>query len=302
MKFQPAYSPRFRPWCIVLLAMIAFVRPAEAQINKVLGQQLESAYASYRQALTQQDTNGWLKQTSRFRQMWLRNQVVSQGLSWPRAVFNLALKPPSFGGLKIIDASEQGAVARLTYYGKIDFGIPGESAPDNVLMVWFLKEGADWKYNTIQYANLNNDPELKVRIANGDRTFLQQDEFRMDPVYPPIPKPCEAPYHVARMRVVAVGCKATITMNGGNEEIFNQANATRVIIGGLRKGPNKISITATPTTGTDPAKARLEVEVVIPTGNPARPETSVFKWALEPGKTKLPHEGTIWGASKVSVQ
>ena len=286
---------------LVVLHALCFTERAAGQFDKQLAQKLESVYASYRQALTQQDTTAWLKQTSRYRQMWLRNQVVSQGLPWPRAVLELALKPPSFGGLKAVDASEQGDTARLTYYGKIDFGIPGEAAPENVLVVWFLKEGTDWKYNTIQYANLNNDPELKAKIAAGDRAFLQQPEFKLTGTYPTVPKPCETPYHVARLQVLATGCKATVTVNGTNEETFDQAAANRIIIGGLRKGPNKVLIAAQPTAGTDPTKATLSIEILIPTGNPAKPENSVFKWKLEPGKTVLPYEGTVWGASKVSV-
>lgn len=286
---------------LVLLTIILGASAARSQVNQTTAQKLESAYARYRQALTQQDTANWLKHTSRYRQMWIRNQVVSQGLPWPRTVLDLAMKPPPAAGLKVIDATESGDAARLTYFGRVDFGIPGESAPENALIVWFLKDQGEWKYNTIQYANLNNDPDLKARAAKGDRTFLNLEEFQIDPKYPAIPKPCEEPYHVARYRVTADGCKATINLNDLNSETFSHATADRVIIGGLRKGPNKISIAMAPRPGSDPAKAILRVEVLIPSGNPAAPETSVYKWQHIPGKSKFPVEATIWGASKISV-
>jgi hypothetical protein len=285
-----------------LLALISAgsctLLPSRA-LDQTLGQELESIYANYRQALTQQNTTGWLKLTSRYRQMCLRNQVVSTGLSWPRAVFDLALKPPSFGSLKMIDAVAIGDTARLTYFGQIDFGIPGEAAPENVLVVWFLKESGVWKYNTIQYVNLNNDPEQKKRIAGGDKTFLQMEEFRLTGQYPAVPVACEVPYYVARLAVSAQECKATINVNGVNSEVFDREASSRVVNGGLRKGPNKISITATPTAT---AKAPgLTVELFIPTGNPAKPERQLYVWKWEPGKSTFPHEATIWTPSKVAV-
>jgi hypothetical protein len=233
--------------------------------------------------------------------MSLRNQVVSQGLPWPRAVFNLALKPPPATGLKVIDAKANGTVARLSFYGKIDFGIPGEAAPDNALVIWFLREGETWKYNTIQYANLSADPELKLRVAQGDTTFLRQPEFELPSTAPAVPTPCEAPYHVASLGVVARGCRATITVNGASEEIFDSVAARRVVIGGLRKGPNKVRISLTPASGVAVDKVQLSVEITVASGQPGKPEARIFEWKYEPGKSTMPHEAILWGASKVTV-
>ena len=291
----------FRRMCSWLLAALIFNPATTFALDGALGRELEGIYAKYRQALTQQDTKGWLNLTARYRQMSLRNQVVSQGLPWPRAVFDLALKPPPPAGLKLIDATSQGEIARLCYYGKIDFNIPGEAAPDNALVIWFLREGATWKYNTLQYANLNADPDLKLRVANGDTSFLQQPEFALPAQAPETPKPCEAPYHVAHLTVVAKGCRATVTVNEVNEEIFDSIAANRTVIGGLRKGPNKIRITMTRAPGVPAEKAQLRVEITTPSGQPAKPETALFQWQFEPGKSTLPHEATLWGASKVSI-
>ena len=287
--------------CIILGCLMSglLAGTSHAALDKALGLELETVYAKYRTALTQQDSLGWLKQTSRYRQMWLRNQIVSQQLPWPRAVFNLALKPPPFGGLKMVDATSVGDTARLTYYGKIDFGIPGEAAPDNALILWFLKEGSEWKYNTIQYANFNNDPDLKMKVAGGDVTFLQSQDFQISGKYPELPKACEEPYQVARLAVASVGYKTTVSINDSNEETFDQIAGAPYIMGGLRKGPNKISINAKPASGMDPARAQVSVEVVIPTGNPAKPEKALFSWKLDPAKPELPYETNIWAPSKV---
>lgn len=291
---------RFQSRWWLSLTLMGVAHPALA-LDQNLGQELEGVYSKYRQALTQQDSKGWLNLTARYRQMALRNQVVSQGLPWPRAVFDLALKPPPSTALKMIDVTVHGSVARLCYYGKIDFGIPGEAAPENALVIWFLREGEAWKFNTIQYANLNADPDLKLKIANGDASFLRQSEFDLPATAPAVPRPCEAPYHVAHLNVVANGCRATVSVNGLNEERFDSAAATRVVIGGLRKGPNKVRINLTPTPGIAPENVTLSVEITTANHQPGKPEPRVFEWKYLPGQTTVPAEATVWGASKVSV-
>lgn len=213
----------------------------------------------------------------------------------------LALKPPSVGGLKLLDATARGNTARLTYFGKIDFGIPGEAAPENGLIVWFLKEAEEWKYNTTQYANLNHDPELKAKVAKGDTGFLNSPEFAISAEYPAVPKACEVPYHVARLQVTANGYKSIVTVNGANPENFGTGVSSRTVIGGIRKGPNKILIAAALLPGVTADKASLEIEILTPSGNPAQPERSLLSWKYDSTKGPLPAEVTLWGASKVSI-
>ncbi len=284
-----------------MLLCLLISTPLQAEIDAPLGRQLETLYAQYRQALTQQDTTGWLKQTSRYRQMCLRNQIISSGLTWPKAILDLAMKPPSVVGLKLLDASANGPTARLVYFGHIDFGITGEGAPDNALIVSFLKEGPDWKYNTIQYANLNNDPELKAKAAAGDTTFLASPEFSLTGNYPPVPAACEPPYHITRLQVTSNGYKSIVTVNGLNPENFTTGIASRIAIGGIRKGPNKILIGGSLLPGAKADQASLEIDFLTPTGNPAQPERSLLHWKFDPTKMTFPAEITLWGTSKVSV-
>jgi hypothetical protein len=257
-------QPRLLTFVIALAYLWSLGGSLRADVDSALGQKLEIVYAQYRQSLTQQDTNGWLKQTCRYRQMCLRNQVISAGLTWPKAILELALKPPSVGGLKLLDATARGQTARLTYFGKIDFGIPGEAAPENGLIVWFLKEGEEWKYNTTQYANLNNDPALKDKVAKGSTEFLNSQEFALTGEYPSVPKACEAPYHITRIQVTANGYKSVVTVNGAYPESFHSGIASRTVIGGIRKGPNKILITGALIPGAVAEKASLEFEILTP--------------------------------------
>jgi hypothetical protein len=290
-----------RTHLVAILTGTLGLSSVHAELDAVLTQKLEGVYSQYRQSLTQQDTAGWLKQTSRYRQMCLRNQVISAGLTWPKAILDLALKPPSVSGLKMLDVTARGNTARLTYFGKIDFGIPGEAAPDNGLVVWFLKEGEEWKYNTTQYANLSNDPALKAKVAKGETEFLNSSEFAVTGEYPAVPKACETPYHVARVQVTANGYKTIVTVNGVNPENFATGVSSRTVIGGIRKGPNKILIAGALLKGVTADKASLEIDILTPTGNPAQPERSLLNWKYDPAKGTLPAEVTLWGASKVSI-
>ena len=288
---------------VLLTAVLGLGSPGSvrAEMDVVLTKKLEGVYTQYRQTLTQQDTAGWLKQTSRYRQMCLRNQVVSAGLIWPKAILDLALKPPSVSGLKLLDATALGNTARLAYFGKIDFGIPGEAAPENGLVVWFLKEAEEWKFNTIQYANLSNDPELKAKVAKGETEFLKSSEFAMTAEYPAVPKACETPYHIARLQVTSNGYKSIVTVNGANPENFATGVSSRTIIGGIRKGPNKILVAGALLKGVTADKASLDIDIITPTGNPAQPERILFSWKYDPAKGPLPVDLTLWGQSKVSI-
>ncbi len=284
--------------CRLLLLLLSAVGSLRAEVDRLLQAQTETVYIRWRQAFIQQDLATWLKYTSRYRQMHLRNQVVSQAQPWPRAVFSLALQPPELSKLKIIDARSAGETARISYYGRVDFGIPGESMPDNVLVLWFLKEGTEWKANHVQYVNLN-DPQKKVAVSNGDVSFLREPDFDLSETYPDIPKPCEAPYHVGKLSVISFGCRTAVNLNGLNEEVVSQTASVRPVIGGLRKGPNKLTIRLEPMENTDPAKRRVEVSITIPSGNPARPQTELYSWKYDPAKPVLKVESSIFGPSKV---
>lgn len=289
MRLPPIYA--------IACAVLAAPATAGADVDKKVQMELETVYSAWRQALTQQDSVRWLAQTARYRQGILRNQVISQDLPWPRAIFSLIIQPPDTSRLKVLETKTVQDVARVVYYGKIDFAIPGEAAPDNALLLWFLREGGQWKFNTVQYVNLN-DPQLKVQVSNGDTSFLQEEEFATDGKYPEMPKPCEAPYHVARMEVIAQGAKVAVTVNGTMEEVVKQTAASRVVIGGLRKGPNRVVIKPE-MPAKDPAKIRLEVRLLISSGNPAKPESELFSWKLDPAKPAAVQEFTVWAPSKV---
>jgi hypothetical protein len=264
---------------------------------------LEQVYVQWLQAMVQKDLTRWAKVTSRYRQMCLRNQVVSLKQPWPHAVFTSFFRPPDLTKLAFIDASASGAAARLVYFGRVDFGfVEGEITPENPLMLHFLNEDGGWKFNTLQYVNLGSDDVLKREIRAGGRTWLQRDDFVLDPQPPALPKPCPEPYQVGTISVLAVGCRVEIEVNGGpHRESVENTSADHVIIGGLRKGANKITVRPTLRPIGHPGPPRLEIIVTARTGNPARPIARLLTWKIPDETWKESYDLNVWLKSAASL-
>lgn len=253
--------------------------------------------------MRQRDAVRWAAVTSRYRQMCLRNQVVSLKQPWPRAVFSSFFRPPDLTRLQFVDAAEAGPVARLVYFGRVDFGfVEGEITPENPLMLHFLKEEGSWKFNTLQYINLGPDEVLKREIRSGGRTWLDREDFLLDPTPPVPPKPCPEPYQIATISVLAIGCRAEVELNNGlHRETIENTSAEHVIIGGLRKGANKITIRPTLRPIGHPGPPRLEIVVMARTGNPQRPIARLLNWKIPDETWKESYELSVWLKSAASV-
>ncbi len=285
-----------------LLAALASRLPAQSAALP-LRASLERVYIQWLQAMAQRDAVRWAAVTSRYRQMCLRNQVVSLKQPWPKAIFNSFFRPPDLLRLQFVDAAEAGPVARLVYFGRVDFGfVEGEITPENPLMLHFLKEDGAWKFNTLQYINLGSDDDLKREIKAGGRTWLERDDFLLDPAPPELPKSCPEPYQVATISVLAVGCRAEIELNAGlHRESVENTSAEQVIIGGLRKGANKITVRPVLKPIGHPGPPRLEIVVTARTGNPERPIARLLNWKIPDETWKESYDLSVWLKSAAAV-
>ena len=253
--------------------------------------------------MMQKDAVRWAAITSRYRQMCLRNQVVSLKQPWPKAVFNSFFRPPDLLKLQFIDAAESGPVARLVYFGRVDFGfVEGEITPENPLMLHFLKEDGSWKFNTLQYINLGGDENLKREIRAGGSGWLDRDDFLLDSTPPEPPKSCPEPYQVATVSVLAVGCRAVVELNNGlHRETIENTSAEHVIIGGLRKGANKITVRPTLRPLGYPGPPQLEIIVMARTGNPERPTARLLSWKIPNEIWKESYDLSVWLKSAAAI-
>lgn len=292
-------------WSLLAASLVAGVPISSLALStdRSLRADLEGVYVDWLQAVGQKDAIRWAAATSRYRQMCLRNQVVSLKQPWPQAVFQSFFRAPALDGLKFIDATASDEVARLVYFGQVDFGFSdSEVAPENPLMLHFLKEDGRWKFNTLQYVNLGGDDALKRDIRTGGKTWLSREDFTMDTKAPAMPKPCPVPYQVATISVMANGCRATVEVNDGlHQETIENTTADHVIIGGLRKGANKIMVYPLPSPVGQTGAPQLQLRVQARTGNPNAPYARLLTWKIPDGEWKKSYELSVWLKSAVTA-
>ena len=248
---------------------------AATGIDAALRTELEKTYLGFLEAMRRGDMAAFSRHTSRYRQMCLRNEVVSLGQPWPRAVFKGIMQVPSLAGLTCIDATASGATARLVCFGRVDFALGDAVTPENPVVIRFLREEDGWKFDWLQYVNLGTDEPARQKVRSGSREWLDTPQFALTGTYPAIPKPCRAPYQVAGLSILASGCRVTVDINSGMhvETVDNDAGG-RVITGGLQKGSNPVVLTPQLLPGVKDAS--LTVAVMTRSGSTSR---VLWKWS-----------------------
>jgi len=297
--------PFHRRRALALLASLAAGRSAWGQRPEaaVLRSGLERTYVSWLQAMRRSDMAAFATQTSRYRQMCLRNEVVSLRQPWPAAVFKSIIQAPDVSRLTYIDAAAVGDTARVVYFGRVDFALESAITPENPLIVRFLREGGVWKFDWIQYVNLGNDEDARRQARAGGRKWLDTPDFQLTGRYPDIPKPCREPYQIAALSILAQSCKVTVDINHGTHiETVENNTGGRVITGGMQKGPNHIIITPA-TAGTPERPPQLSITILTRTET-YRPSTRLWTWKPpEPEGKWLPkYEATVFVKSRTSIR
>jgi hypothetical protein len=85
-------------FCLCLAAGAALAQD-EAQLRP----DLERAYARWRSAVLAKDARAWAAAITMHRQIITRNLVISQGLPFPKAVFETMLSPADVTGLRLLE-------------------------------------------------------------------------------------------------------------------------------------------------------------------------------------------------------
>ncbi|MEX2580311.1 MAG: hypothetical protein WD342_14730 [Verrucomicrobiales bacterium] len=232
------------PTILAVLAIGGIDSRAEtAKPDPSLRVTLERAYSAWRSSMSAGDLDLWEKATAFSRQIETRNRIVSQRLPFPQALFDDPVEAPSVARLTPMGVLSTGTTATSTYYGKANFG-PGEGSgvTDNLLVLHFLREETHWKFDNLRIVKLGNDGDVLLQIRNGDFSFLQGEEFQPASQLPAIPQPVEPPEYIAEAWIDSTGCETTITVNGHLTGKFKNIKTTELVMGGLRRGENRISI------------------------------------------------------------
>jgi hypothetical protein len=280
------------------LSLFPFCVPARAQADDAdLRIALEKVYLRWRDAMLRKDAKTWAGSITRYRQTVIRNSVVSERRSFPDAVFASEVQPPALGGLRLLEAQAVGDTAHLVYFGKIDMGQDKELVRDNLLKLKFYRENGAWKYDSNRISRLDGVPEVLKSLQEGKRPdFLDSPEYTPPGSMPPPPPLCRIPDFKAGYKLQTFGYQTTISMNGISYDPSEDALDQQILIGGLVKGHNEITLNIKPVPRPEGEKAAVQLRVYIISNDPGKPGTEVLRWQAPesgaPDKVTLPIEVT----------
>jgi len=246
---------------------------------------LEATYSIWRNAMTQKDFSAWQAATATYRQMETRNRIVSQRQKYPDALFAIPLQAPSLSKLVLMNIFTNGDTANAVYFGKADFGLAANQAiSDNFLVLKYIRESGQWKFDNLRIIKFGNDADLLLKIRNQDYSFLQDPTFQPTGVKPLIAKPVKPPAYLAELWIAANGFDVTVNINNGTHKSrLKNDDGRDLIIGGLVKGQNSISLSITPVETKSTLPKRLEVGIYAAEAA-NKPAKRIFHYAPDPGK------------------
>jgi len=249
---------------IILILVTCPALKAQGTNNNEVTDTLKAVFDDWTKAMTNKDLSLWQKSTAKFRQIGIRNMIVSQKNKWPEALFEGPVKPPNLSSMKMAKTMVNGRTAQLVYFGKADFGI-GEDvkAPEGLLFLMFIKESNDWKFSTSRFMNLNNAEEISAAAQSGNFSFLDSPQFIPPGKVPPVPKLCPVPEMVGYLEIVSIGYETKVNVAERSKHMVINNVHKGLIIGGLKKGINPIFIetrTLKKKKGQDP-KTHFEINV-----------------------------------------
>lgn len=238
--------------------------PAPAVAAPEIRRSLEGTYLAWRDAMEKRDLAAWEKVTAQSRQVSVRNEIVSQRVPFPAALFEGGLRAPDLRALTFLDAFSRGETASAVYFGKADFGLgdPTE-VRENFVVLRFVKEFGIWKFDNLRVVKFGEDSELLAKVSNNDRTFLAAPEFQPDPAPPAVAGTVRPPDYVSEIWITAAGYEAVITVNGQHRSSISNDSGRELVIGGLNKGVNRIKVEVKPAANAGTAGTARHLEIGI---------------------------------------
>ena len=271
----------YRPLVSILL-VLAIIGPAlkaqEPRSSKVT-ETLKAVFGDWTKAMKEKDLSLWQKSTAKFRQIGMRNMIVSQKNKWPEALFEGPVKPPNLSSMKMAKTMINGSTAQLVYFGKADFGISEDvKAPEGLLFLMFIKENNDWKFSTSRFMNLSNAEEISTSAQSGDFNFLDSPQFKPPGKVPPIPKLCPLPEMVGYLEIVSIGYETKVNVAERSKHMVINNVHKGLIIGGLKKGINPIFIETRPLNKKkgQESKTHFEINVYRETDQERKPLKLIY--------------------------
>ncbi len=279
--------------CLISLTF-ALIPISHGQQN--LQPPLEQTYRAWREAMLRKDSITWRQVTAPHRQIEIKNRILSEKRSFPAAVFDLPAAPPKIDGMKFLEATQNGATAKASYFGKVDFGVGGKSS-DNLLVLSFVRGKGIWLYDRADVVNLASLPEVRKELAAGNLKYLKETpEARPSGVVPSIPIEAQPAKTIAKVYVFCPGREVNAQINRISRHRFTNVQEAEIIIGGALDGLNEVQFTIRRLEGSS-GKEALSIRVYLMSQVPGVKPIKVFEYQAKEGE---PVKGTGSGRFEVT--
>lgn len=223
---------------LIFAFSLVFASLTAAQEN--LRPALETTYRAWRESMIRRDASIWQRVTAEHRRIEVRNRILSEKQPFPAAVFDLPAPPPSLEGLQFLEAKQNGATAKASYFGKIDFAVGGEPT-ENLLVLSFVKGSGGWLYDKADFVNLVALTAVRKELAAGDLKYLNETpEAQPSGQIPPTPIAAQPAKHLAKVYVFCPGREVKVQVNKISQHRFANAKEAEIVIGGALDGTNEV--------------------------------------------------------------
>lgn len=205
--------------------------------------------------------------------MEVRNRLVSEKRPFPGAVFDLPAPPPTLGGLKVMKVSQKGATAKVSYFGKIDFGIGGDPT-ENLMVLAFINHQGRWMYDKAEFVNLAALPDVRKELAAGQTKYLDEvPEANASGVVPRTPVAVPPAKYIAKVYVYCPGRKVDMQVNQISRHEFINTRGAEIVLGGAKDGRNVVTYRVQKLPegqGNEPIAVRVYLMSEIPGTKPIK--------------------------------
>lgn len=228
--------------------------------DAALRQTLETTYGAWRNAMVRKDAAAWERATAEHRVAEVRNRIISEQRPYPASVFDVPAAPPALDGLQFLDVARKGPTAKLSYFGKINFGVGGAPS-DNLLVLSFVQGRRGWAYDRADFVNLTALPDVRRELAAGDLKYLRETpEARPTGQVPPTPIAVPPAPYIAKVYVFCPGREVQVQVNKVSRHRFANAQEAEIVIGGAYNGVNEVQFS---TRGLEGAKGNEALAIRV---------------------------------------
>jgi len=249
--------------------------------------EFELTYGKWRQAVATKNFSAWKSLTATHRQISTRNKILSEKRAYPASIFNIPALPPALKNLGLVKLTQKGLTAKAVYFGKVDFGVGGKPT-DNLLMLTFVREAGQWKFDQAEFLNLTAIPDVVTQLKKGDTSYFKgKAEFSASGVSPRSPRSLQAPAPlIAKTYVFCPGRKVELLIN---------------IIGGARLGANEIQYTTKVVAGAKGSEA-LAIRVYLMSQKPGVKPLKVYDYSVQEGAPVKPVHTARFSVSEADAK